>query len=232
MKKAMLFMAAAVIASALCFGAAGCAEQGIDPETFSSETVTAEQWTAAFEDDNFVSYRLHSFRYLAGDDGVNESGICTKEENRIQMEWTLGDTSAGADASTEATMRYCEKTEDGTILCYESADGSKWQETPDYGAYKTFANPANGFLEIIEQLMEVNLREYETFTYSEAQKGYVFTQETSAMKDTVTLKFQSGKIVAILWERMEGETKTGNYICAITYGKQNVVRPKVEEPSE
>ena len=230
MKKGFLRFAITALAAALCFGAAGCTEHETDPEAFSSEIVTAEVWDFAFRDDNFENYRMYVSMLLEGDDGTNQIGTCTKDGNKLFMEWVTTETH------THEAKRYCEKLEDGTVLCYETEPewGWVWQEAYDLGYYASFQNPAIYFLETVEQVMGADLRErgFALFSYEKEQKGYIYTRETLAQKDTATVKFRDGKVAAILWHRMEGETMTGNYTFTIAYDKQTVTRPQVGEAAE
>lgn len=256
MNKRILSAVASIgLAGIMCAGLAACGKE--TAESITGEEVSAEQWAAAFENEDLYKNFKLSF---SGDTEIEmkvptgetttvdmkvsgtESGDITYADSKTYSKNTATVNITGLTNEIKAVLgsmldRYQEGTTETeyyvdesteTAVYYAKVDGN-WKNVQNtYGMY------ASGMelLDSVIYMADVAEKDFGDFEYSAEHKGYI-QKETSAEDDNfAVIKFKDGKVKALIVKSTDsgdGMTMKSNMSYVITYEGQSVTLPTVSE---
>ncbi len=256
--KHKLWLILLVFMSALCltFGLSACGgtgqggtEKPVDPETFVSEQITAEEWEAAFTDENFVNYKAEwsvrgsgefSTETTSGKTTITGTVIVMRESDKTYMKREATATFESGEQETETEERYTERDQnsDWAFYVYEKEEG-EWDRS--HGSFWKVGDPYNGANYILYCLQNSNTL-YDIIclpfmdgkaNYDQEKQGYVYETEGEGSHESYLFKFKKGKLATIL-VNLNGIYSEINSTaeCSIIYGGQKISLPEIEEKLE
>lgn len=228
MKKVLVGFAAAALAAVMCvsFVACGGSDDMPDAEKIVSDKVTAEEWKAAFAEENFKNVEVKISE-------ITERGL--KEDTgwrKLTLNYTFSCNGANALVESSQSMETVNGVQrrddgasywvlqDGYIVHINQKDG-KWvvDDKDREGAYGLTAYIGASFVYSFGYL-------YDSCTYSEETKGYVWKDEEGG---EYILKFKKGKIATWIQICEEGNYKINSVVSFAYGGQKEVIVPEYSE---
>ena len=227
-------MASLALAGVMCVGFAACG--GESAKSIKGEEVTAEQWDAAFENEElYQNFKLeieNETVITMGDikvtiDATGELLYADQKTYTTQKAKTSvkGDLPAGAGYSdgTVESEYYVDETGE-TTKYIEKKDGA-WAYVEQGSGMDHYTSAMEELEFLIDQAGSLDFEDYE---YSTEHNGYV--EKDAEEGDLIVIKFKDGKLKAMYVEQSGTEgpasmSMTGSYV--ITYGGQSVTLPTV-----
>lgn len=200
MRKKFSELACVLAAAIVVTGIAACKKDAeISPTDFVGETVTEEEWNAAFQAENFENVKLIGARSAERENARTESeGVTIIDGNYgyIRQTFFAGDTKE----------YYCVKN----VNVYGKNDEGKW--VPWYGITSAF--------EIADSVRALNGK-YGNYEYSAERKGYIVKDSSASSPYQFIYKFFRKKLSAALYYEKD-ELVTS---LSVVYGGQKVKLP-------
>ncbi|MBR3894821.1 MAG: hypothetical protein IKJ35_06700 [Clostridia bacterium] len=185
-------------------------------------TVSAEEWTAAFDlGTNWaISVSAHT---PPSEDSRSMTVLQERDGNKFHYKGIEKNNNTGKESTNEN---------------YDEIVGTQWYQysyDEDLKAYEKELSPRTveeQLSALMSMFFPAFIQNMESFTYDEAKKAYVATApmpaETMAIKN-FEIFFEDGKLVAITYDIMNGEKLFASYAFTFTYGKTSVTLPTVDE---
>lgn len=215
MKKKLLFgIVSALLAVLMCIGFVACG--GIDAKSVKGEEFPedekATRWAAAFDEENFTSYKMEVAVEMK-----DESGSGKVEITLVVAEQGIYVKFYANGEGTKVTQEiYIENVEDGVYLYAKADNGWMKQKADQQTADEMVSGMTNGLMDMLFSFTE----QADNYEYSAEWKGYVVPGE-EATSEAPVIKFKDGKVAA-LYTEVEGM----KLHLVFTYGNQKVKFPK------
>ena len=219
MKLLQKSLLALVLAGALCsLTCCTLPEGGTDADSLVSDTVTAEEWAAVFDPQNFEEFYGNckvvatGTRTQKAPDGttatIKATQISVAEGNKLYSKTeyvTSGDLSEEDEAfyAAQSGERYAERlkydssSNGGEYIQYTKEDDVWTTEEIafcSYDVYVTVSSIRHG---------DVYIHGFEDLEYSEEAKGYVIKNIEDEGIKAMILKFKDGKLAAQIAQQIE-----------------------------
>lgn len=246
MKLLQKSLLALVLAGALCsLTCCTLPGGGTDADSLVSDTVTAEEWAAVFDPQNFEEFYGNCTVVLTGTrtqkapDGTTATlkgtQILVADGNKLygKTKFVTSGELSEEDAALYAAqsgefyaerLKYAPSSNGGEYIQYAKEDDVWTTEEIDfcsYDVYVTVSSIRHG---------GVYIHGFEDLEYSEEAKGYVIKNIEDEGIKAMILKFKDGKLAAVI-EEGESEGAQFRQTMTFTYGGQTVTLPTVEEPT-
>ncbi len=204
-----------------------------------SDRVTAEEWEAAFAEENFKNVEFKN-GYIdeagsKGDDGwmketMLQTYSCNGATAFVKYSYkTEGVFSDEDEGYLEHEEQFYWTIRDGYMIgVYQDEDG-KWVEERDE-TEELIEHTYIGAYFAYKLCSDTVIDNYEAFTYSEEEKGYVLNENPKEWQEgtTFVVKFKDGKLATTIY-KYENEEHIYNAFGIFTYGGQTVTLPEISE---